>query len=141
MIATAKTGGTLTVYSPRFSYSGTKGTFPPDVLKGLKTVKGTDGPPSVDGTVKGATSAAAPDAELFDVEYPMQTGATRYAPMQPVPGTKVTKKGAIPQYPTSSFDIAKSHLPIPTIATTVTQSQTHKASSIANTVRSVSCLC
>jgi hypothetical protein len=140
MIATAKTGGTLTVYSPRFSYSGQKGKFKDIVLTGMKTVKGNAGPPSVDATTKNGAPVA-PDAELFDVDYAMQTGPTRYAPMQPIPGTKVTKKDAKPQYPTSSVPIAKSHLPIPTIETTVTQSQTHKVSSVANTVRLSSYLC
>jgi hypothetical protein len=134
IVATAKTGGTLTVYSPRFSYSGMTGTFKDNVLTGMKSVKGTDGPPSEDTTTKDG-AAANPDAELFDVEYTMQTGPTRYAPMQPVPPTKITKKDATPQYPTSSVDIARTILPIPKIQTTITQSQTHKVSSMANTVR------
>ena len=135
MIATAKAGGTLTVYSPRFSYKGQKATFKDKVITGMKNVKGTDGPPSTDGTVKGGTTAAAPEASLFDVDYAMQTGTIRYAPMQPVPGTKVSAKDPKRQYPSSSVPIAKEFMPIPTIQTTVTQSQTHKVSSMANTVR------
>jgi hypothetical protein len=134
MIATAKKGGTFTVYSPRFSYQGMHGTFDAKVLTGMKDIKGKDGPPSVDATVKDGAGAA-PDAELFDVEYTMQTGATRYAPMQPVPPTKVSKRDATPQHPTSSVDIARAFLPIPKIQTTVTQSQTHKVTSVVNTVR------
>lgn len=110
------------------------GTFPPVVVDGMKNVKGTTGPPTDDATAKDGANAN-PDAQLFDVEYTMQTGPTRYAPMQPVPGTKVTKKEATPQYPPSSVPIASVHLPIPKIQTTITQSQTHKVSSMENTVR------
>ncbi|PVI06292.1 beta-1,6-glucan boisynthesis protein-like protein [Periconia macrospinosa] len=134
MIATAKTGGTLTTYSSRFSYSGMSATakFPADVKASLANFKDTttSGPATKDETSAAANKPA--EAGDFDVEYTMQTGPTRYAPMQPVPGTKITKKSAAPLFPTSGFTIAKSHLPIPTIVTTVTQTQTHKVSSVAN---------
>ncbi|KAF2684571.1 hypothetical protein K458DRAFT_418141 [Lentithecium fluviatile CBS 122367] len=133
IVATAKTGGTLQVYSPRFSYSGMTGEFPDGVITAMKSVKGTSGPSSVDNTAKEG-EAVDPNAELFDVEYTMQTGPTRFAPMQPVPPTKITKKTATPQHSTSSVDIARTILPIPSIQTTITQSQTHKVSSMANTV-------
>lgn len=121
------------MYSPRFSYKGMTGTFPALVVNGMKNVQGTAGPSTEDATTKDGANAN-PDASLFDVEYTMQTGPTRYAPMQPVPGTKVTKKTASMQYPTSSVPIATAHLPIPKIQTTITQSQTHKVTSIENTV-------
>ncbi|KAF1948465.1 beta-1,6-glucan boisynthesis protein-like protein [Byssothecium circinans] len=132
MIATAKTG-TLTVYSNRFSMTGMTGKFDDSVLTALKKVSGTTGPATEDKTTGKAADAAVPAGSMYDVEYTMQTGATRYAPMQPIPGTKITKKSAPPLFPTSSVPIAKSHLPIPTIQTTITQSQTHKVSSMANT--------
>jgi hypothetical protein len=137
-----KTGGTYTAYSDRFSYSGMKGTFNDIVKAGVKDISGTKGPDAVDTTVApGANPAApgvpaAPDAAEFDVEYTMQTGLTRYAPMQPVPLTKITAKGTPkPLFPTSSVEIAKTRLPIPKVQTTVTQSQTYSVSSRENTVR------
>lgn len=132
IVATAKTGGTLTVYSSRFSFTGMTGTFPDAVITGMKSVTGTDGPDSVDATTGKATNTAGGD---FGVAYTMQTGLTRYAPMQPVPPTKITKKKATPQYPTSSVSIATTMLPIPKVQTTITQSQTHSVSSMENTVR------
>jgi hypothetical protein len=138
MVATG-TDGAATIYSSRFSYSGMKGKFSDAVIADLKKVTGTAGPPNVlpaDDAAAGA-SGVAPDASLFDVDYTMQTGATRYAPMQPVPGTKVTAKGAKPQYPTSSVPIASGWLPIPSIQTTLTQSATHSVESRPNPVRLV----
>lgn len=139
MVAVAKTGGgTYTTYSSRFSYSGMTGKFADPVKKSLDNVKdnkSTSGPTTQDSTAEKPDAAAA--SGDFDVQYNMQTGPTRYAPMQPVPGTKITAKTVSPQHSTSSVAIAKSHLPIPSIVTTVTQSQTHKVSSVANTV---SCL-
>jgi len=136
MQAVGKTGGLYIAYSDRFSYSGMKGTFPPEVQTGLAAIDGTAGPPNQDDTAKsGGNTAVAPGQEEYEVEYTMQTGLTRYAPMQPVPATKMTKgKPAKPLYPTSSVVIAKTRLPIPKVQTTITQSQTFSVSSRENTV-------
>jgi hypothetical protein len=138
MTAVGKTGGILTTYSDRFSLSGMKGTFTPDVKTAVASITGTTGPATDDKTVKaGADPAGAvPQDGDYDVEYTMQTGLTRYAPMQPVPLTKVTAKGTPkPMFPTSSVVIAKTRLPIPKVQTTITQSQTYSVSSRENTVR------
>jgi hypothetical protein len=139
MTAVSKTGGQLIVYSDRFSYSGMKGTFPDPVKKGVADISGTKGPDTVDSTVKqGANPAAGAvgEASDYEVEYTMQTGLTRYAPMQPVPLTKITAKGTPkPLFPTSSVEIAKTRLPIPKVQTTITQSQTYSVQSRENTVR------
>jgi hypothetical protein len=139
MMAVGKTGGILTTYSDRFSFSGMKGTFPPDVKKGAAGITDTKGPATDDKTVKAGQdpAGAVPQAGDYDVEYTMQTGLTRYAPMQPVPLTKITAKGTPkPMFPTSSVVIAKTRLPIPKVQTTITQSQTYLVKSRENTVRS-----
>jgi hypothetical protein len=141
MIAVAKAGGQLITYSDRFSYSGMTATWDPTVKKALATISGTKGPKTEDTTVDPADPAkpdpAKPQAGDFDMEYTMQTGPTRYAPMQPVPPTKITAKNTKPLYPTSSVVIATTHLPIPNIETTITQSQTFSVESKVNTVRSL----
>lgn len=110
------------------------GTFPAAVLTGAQAVTGTDGPDTVSNLASN-NAAGAGGAAQFDVAFGDQTGLTRYAPMQSVPPTKMTKKTKTPLYPTSSITgFAKSHLPIPTIQTTVTQSQTFSVSSRENTV-------
>jgi hypothetical protein len=134
MISVARTGGTVINYSPRFSLSGMTGTFPVKVAEGIKKVTGTAGPPTVNN-VAGNGASAPVDGDLFQVPYTMQTGLTRYAPMQPIPPTKITKSKATPLHPTSAFTIAKSILPIPSQQTTITQSQTFSVSSVENTVR------
>ncbi|KAF2125109.1 beta-1,6-glucan boisynthesis protein-like protein [Dothidotthia symphoricarpi CBS 119687] len=134
MIAVGKLGGELTTYSDRFSYSGMTGTWTSAVETALKDVSGTSGPATTDNTVSSddnTVSSAVADSN-FDVEYTMQTGATRYAPMQPVPPKTVTAKNTKPLYPTSSVVIAKTRLPIPSVQTTVTMSQTASFSSKVN---------
>jgi hypothetical protein len=139
MVAVAKEGGELTVYSDRFSYSGMKGKniLPAPVTKAISNLKGTSGPDTKDATGDKAAAGAgtkAPNAKLFDMAYTLQTGPTRYAPMQPVPPTKITATNTKPLYPTSSVKIAKSKLPIPSIVMTVTASQTFSVKSHENTV-------
>ncbi|KAF2035294.1 beta-1,6-glucan boisynthesis protein-like protein [Setomelanomma holmii] len=135
MVAVGKTGGQYITYSSRFSYSGMTGAWPATaaVQTGLKNIDGTDGPATVDNTNK-AGDAANPAAGDYGVTYTMQTGLTRYAPMQPVPPTKITAKNTKPLYPTSSVQIATTRLPIPKVQTTLTQSQTYSVSSRENTV-------
>ena len=137
MVSTAAAGGTVTNYSPRFTFSGMTGTFPDSVKTAMKSVTGTNGPDTVDATSNNNPAAAPQDGD-FGIEYTMQTGATRYAPMQPVPPTKITKKNATPLYPTSSVVIAITNLPTPEQQTTITQSQTFSVSSVENTVSSFS---
>jgi hypothetical protein len=139
MQAVAKTGGQYITYSDRFSYSGMTGAFPadPKIQAGLEAIDGTTGPATVDNTVKTGGNTAAPAGDdAYEVEYTMQTGLTRYAPMQPVPLTSITAgKPKKPLFPTSSVQIAKTRLPIPKVQTTVTQSQTYSVQSRENTVR------
>ena len=135
MIATGAKGGTYTVFSDRFSYSGMTAAFSPALDATLKKLDGTSGPAAVDSTVKNPADASDVADDAYDVEYTMQTGPTRYAPMQPVPPTKITAKDAKRQHPTSSVNVAKSKLPIPSQQTTLTQSQAHKVSGMENTVR------
>ncbi|XP_014552027.1 hypothetical protein COCVIDRAFT_30558 [Bipolaris victoriae FI3] len=134
MIATGKTGdGQYVVYSDRFSCSGMTGKniLNPTVKKAATDVTGTAGPASED-TLTDKDPATAGD--LYAVEYTMQTDITRYAPMQPVPGTKVTATNTQPQYPTSSVRIAKTRLPPPSQVNTITAQQTFSTKSRANTV-------
>ena len=133
MIAVGKSGGTLITYSDRFSYSGMKGSFPDKIKPFLTNIAGTDGPASEDTTTN-AANAPNPVAGDFGVPYSMQTGAIRYAPMQPVPPKKITAKNTKPLYPTSSVVIATAKLPIPKIQKTLTQPQTHIVSSRQNPV-------
>lgn len=112
-----------------------KGSFSAAFTSAMSSVKDATGPSAVDTTVKDAADVSNVADDEYEVEYTMQTGPTRYAPMQPVPPTKITAKQAKPLYPTSSVKLATTKLPIPSVQTTITQSQTHKVTSIENTVR------
>lgn len=132
MIAVGKTGGQLVTFSPRFTISGMTGNFVANIDAAAKTVGDkTDGPPTTDGTTNPVANPADGD---FGIAYTMQTGATRYAPMQPVPPTKITQKKPTPAYPTSAIQtIATTFLPIPKQRTTMTKVQTFSVSSRENT--------
>lgn len=133
-MATATTGGTYTVYSSRFTLTGMTGTFAAAVVTANAGVTSTDPPAAIDALAgdTAATTAAA-DGE-FAVSYTAQTGLTKYAAMQPVPPTAITKTNTAPLNPTSSVVLASTFLPIPSEVTTLTQSQTFSVSSRANTV-------
>jgi hypothetical protein len=132
MVSTA-TGGTVTNYSKRFTITGMTGTFSPP----LGIITGTDGPADVNNfaAVAGAQATVVADDGVWGTPYDEQSGPTRYASMQPVPGTKITATNTAPLYPTSAVQFASIALPIQTsIRTTLTQPQTFVVSSHANTV-------
>ncbi len=109
-------------YSNRFTISGMTGVFPVNVITGLKTVSGTDGPSS---TAQEAPAAGAGGAEgQYAIPYADQTGLIKYAPMLTPPGPQITAKKAKARYPSSSVPIAKTFLPTPKQTTTMTASQT-----------------
>jgi hypothetical protein len=133
MISTARAGGTVTNYSNRFTLTGMTGTFSAAVQADLLTVSGTSGPPTVND-VTGAAGTIVANEGVWGTPYNLQTGLTRYAPMQPVPPTAITATNTAPLYPTSSVVLASTYLPTPSIVTTLTQPQTFSVSSHANTV-------
>lgn len=114
------------------------GTFPAAVIASNKNIVGTDGPAAVNQIAAANPGAGGTsiDQGAWATPYNMQVGPTRYAPMQPVPPTKITKVDTAPLWPTSSVRIATTFLPVigTAIVTTQTQPQTYSAASHANTV-------
>jgi hypothetical protein len=137
MISVATQGGTITTFSDRFSITGMTGTTDPAFVTAA-TAAGSTVPATVDATTNdaaaGAGAGAADAGENSGVPYADQTGLIRYAPMQSVPPTKITKKDTKPLYPTSAYNIATAFLPTPSATKTVTASQTFSADSMENTV-------
>ena len=109
------------------------GTFPPNVQAGIKGITGTDGPKPENNIVAANDNPAAANGAT-DAPYSMQTGLTKFAPMQRKPGTKITAKTASAQYPTTPYTIAKTALPTPKQVTTITASPTFTVTSMENTV-------
>lgn len=87
---TFKSGSYTIHYSPRFTIEG---------LTGSKKASGTGDPPDAQGSVDQQQSA---NSASFTVPYTLQTGKTRYAPMQTQPGTTITVSTWSRRYPTSA---------------------------------------
>jgi len=134
MISTATAGGTVTNYSNRFTLTGMTGVFSATVTTGLATISGTAGPATVNDVTGTSQNSVAVDEGVWGTPYNQQTGLTKYAPMQPVPPTKITAQNTSPLWPTSAVQFASTYLPIGSIVTTLTQPQTFSVSSHANTV-------
>ncbi|KAL2221453.1 putative beta-1,6-glucan biosynthesis protein [Thermoascus aurantiacus ATCC 26904] len=119
-------------YSKRFTLTQMTGTFSSRVKTGILSVSDTDGPAIKEDDEREELRKRQKD--MFTVPYEDQlTGLTRYAPMAKQPGTTITAKTPKPQYPTSSYVVATTFLPKPTIVTTLTAPQTFSTSSIENT--------
>lgn len=134
-VISVATGGTVVNYSDRFSIPAMIGTFQPAVEQAAKAITGTAGPATQNNVVSPPNPAAASSqGGNFAVPFTMQTGVIRYAPMPPMPVTKITAKAQSMLYPTSSYVLATGPLPSPVAITTYTLSQTFSASSIENQV-------
>lgn len=130
-MSVASEGGQVITYSPRFSLTGMTGTTEKKYVDAAKEA-GTKVPSNEDQTSNDADAGAG--GANSGVPLESQTGLMRFAPMQSVPPTKITKKDTKPLYPTSSYKIAVSFLPTPSITKTETASQTFSADSMENTV-------
>ncbi|KFY17760.1 hypothetical protein V492_00428 [Pseudogymnoascus sp. VKM F-4246] len=91
------------------------------------------GVPAPAAPAPGVPAPAAPPGGSWSIPFDQQKGDTRYAPMQPKPGKKITATGLKPLWPTSSVKIATTFLPPATIATTITQPPTGTPVMHANT--------
>ncbi|KAK0363952.1 Cell wall synthesis protein kre9 precursor [Friedmanniomyces endolithicus] len=139
----ASEGGTVINYSSRFTVTGMNGVTDAAEVAGVTALNGaTTGPTTVNsvnnGAAAGGGGAAAVGGSQFTVPYGLQTGLTKYAPMQPVPPTKITVNQFTPLNPTSAFTIATTWMPRPSVATTLTAAQTFSVSSMENTAAAAS---
>ncbi|TKA35090.1 hypothetical protein B0A54_14599 [Friedmanniomyces endolithicus] len=139
----ASEGGTVINYSSRFTVTGMNGRTGAAQIAGVTALNGaTTGPTTVNsvnnGAAAGGGGAAAVGGSQFTVPYNLQTGLTKYAPMQPVPPTKITVNQYTPLNPTSAYTVATTWMPRPSIATTLTAAQTFSVSSMENTAAAAS---
>jgi hypothetical protein len=137
MISVASTGGTVTNFSPRFSFGGMTGTFPANVQAGAKAVSGTSGPARINAVAGAGATLPAAGTGSFALPWTAQSGPIRYAPMQKYPGTKITAKTKTPLNPTSPYTVATTYLPPPTAISTQTLPVTWSFTQVENTVRFV----
>lgn len=144
-ITSAPSSGTGIVvnYSQRFTISGMTGTWPSTAIQAAYTATGgtvTAVPPTSNTVANNNNNNNAPGgagasiAGPYSIAFQDQTGPTRYAPMQQRPGSTITKTNTAPLFPTSSFTVAVTYLPPPTIVTTATQPVAFTATTLENPV-------
>lgn len=94
--AVVKGEGDTIHYTPRFSLSGMTGPV------STYTYSDTTQPNAITEIYTGpATTVATIDSASFSVTYTLQTGKTRFAPMQMQPGSKITAKSWKRKFATS----------------------------------------
>ncbi|WPG99890.1 Hypothetical protein R9X50_00271000 [Acrodontium crateriforme] len=121
-------GGLIFTFSNRFSVTGMTGTTP-EAMVAAAEAAGTTPPAEID---QSGTAAAAVGGAQFDVPYGQQTGLTKWAPMQPIPPTKITQTQFTPLNPTSAATLATTFLGAADVSTTLTASQTFSVKSREN---------
>lgn len=131
-VLTTFTAGTSIHYTNRFILSGMSGSLTTQVLNGTPVtlvLSDNEAAPSPQINIGNAGTV---DLASFVVPYTLQTGKTRFAPMQQQPGVSVTLTTWSRQFPTSSVLYARTFLPIPTIVTTLTPGWSYTMKSAPN---------
>lgn len=82
-------------YSPRFSLSSMRGTVTTYTYSG-------DSQPSPQYVLPAEAAATSINSASFSITYTLQTGRSRFAPMQMQPNTTVTRTAWTTKYPTSA---------------------------------------
>lgn len=123
------TDGITIHYSLRFRLTGMSGRTSTLTFAGsLLSVAGKDGP---DAQVQLARVAFIASAS-FTVPYDLQTGRTKFAPMQIQPGTVVTHTMYSTRHQTSAYTPFTSLSPSPNVYSTVTQGWDYVVTSLPN---------
>lgn len=79
------------------------------------------------------TSDGSIDSASFTIPYTLQTGRTRYAPMQTQPGSKVTHTMYSTRMSPSSYTPYTSNSPSPNVYSTITPGWSYSVTSLINT--------
>lgn len=119
-----KDGSTGIVYTPRFRLTDMEG--PTGTL--VVTVTGD----SPEGQTSASESTGADISKSFTVPYTLQTGSTRYAPMQMQPGSTVTATTWTRKFPTSAVTYYSTRHTKPVVHSTITPGWSYTASSEVN---------
>ncbi|KAF3915306.1 hypothetical protein AA313_de0203123 [Arthrobotrys entomopaga] len=123
------TTGTVINWSDRFGLTGMTGVFTP-AMTAANAVGDVDRPPAVHPSQPAAVPN--PQDSDFLVPYAEQTGPTKYAPMQPRPGSVITARNMKPLNPTSAYTIFTTKGGPPNVQTTITQPATYQLTTVIN---------
>ncbi|CAK9439439.1 uncharacterized protein LODBEIA_P35590 [Lodderomyces beijingensis] len=118
-------GAITTHYSPRFQLTGMTGPTATWVV----TVTG-DQPGGATENMNAPSASV--DSASFTVPYTLQTGKTRYAPMQMQPGSTVTATSWTRRFPTSAVTYYTTKQKSPVVYSTITPGWSYQASSDVN---------
>ncbi|EMG50485.1 KRE9 Cell wall synthesis protein KRE9 [Candida maltosa Xu316] len=117
-------GGNTIHYSPRFQLTGMGGPT------GTLDVTETGGVPGAQAS--GFDTAITVNSGSFTVPYTLQTGKTRFAPMQMQPGTTVTATTWSMKFPTSAVTYYSTKAASPVVYSTITPGWSYTAESAVN---------
>lgn len=118
-------GGSTINYTPRFRLTDMEGT------SGTLVVTVTGDQPG--GQTSGFGQTTGSDiSKSFTVPYTLQTGRTRYAPMQMQPGSTVTATTWTRKFPTSAVTYYSTRHTKPVVHSTITPGWSYTASSEVN---------
>lgn len=138
METVAATGGFTWNYSPRFALTGMTGEF--SAAAQVEQDKGdTSAPAGVEMTAKTTAGSDDDAAASVRIPYTLQTGATRYAPMQTQPGARITATKASRLYPTSAYSLFTTKGPPPNVRTTITLPWDYVVTTAINMVSAFRC--
>ena len=118
---TLSSGGHMTRYTNRIQLTGMSGTYLPS---------GSGSPPS--GETVDNTSDDADTSASFTVPYTLQTGKTRFAPMQMQPGSEITASTWSRRFPSSAVTYYSTFAGEPKVISTVTPGWSYTMSSFVN---------
>lgn len=88
--------------------------------------------PTADLRVGGGTAATTYDSASFTVPYTLQTGKTRFAPMQTQPGTSISYTTYSNRHATSAYTPYTSLSPSPNVYSTITPGWSYAVTSLFN---------
>lgn len=124
---TAVTGDGYTIhYTNRFTLEG---------MTGAQQASGKGASPDAVNSATGdagATTALTINSKSFSITYTLQTGKTRFAPMQMQPGSKVTATTWSRRFPTSAVTYYTTKLKTPVVLSTITPGWSYTVESLIN---------
>lgn len=117
-------------YSNRFELTGMSGstglfTFPASYF----SITGDN--PTAQSQIGGGTATSI-DSASFSVSYTLQTGKTRYAPMQTQPGSSISYTMYSTRHATSAYTPYTSLSPSPNVYSTITPGWSYAVTSMVN---------
>lgn len=118
-------------YTPRFTLSGMSGSA--NTFTSFAGSYFTQTGPQPTAQIDVGGDATTINSASFTVPYTLQTGKTRFAPMQTQPGSTVTHTMFSTRYQTSAYTPYSTIRPSPAVYSTITPGWSYAVTSVINT--------